>query len=329
MAGPNVRVIVELNDMTYGNHYEILVDLLRSSQPATPPPPPPAPAVLVGGRTETATVDDRRRQSQNDLTYSSTWEGFGNLTSSASSAAFFRGGKTGGKSGRSQRKGWLSLFRVGRDSLNGPRATQGGERSDPQGSRQSQQRSSVCGSTADGGSATLSPAGAAAAKTAVSPGRAKEGQRARVHWTLTKGVASGAIVPSSLPETLLCQAFYNPAIIMIVEALLDPKGQCNGKVEGSEDIKRRRIRSRENRCVLEPECKDGGNADYKRGATEGEGVAGGPGGGRNRDERQGRGWGRGEASFLAQILPPKRFFTQATLGGHRPNFQVNTHIHPR
>ncbi|KAG5180104.1 hypothetical protein JKP88DRAFT_324679 [Tribonema minus] len=46
-----------------------------------------------------------------------------------------------------------------------------------------------------------------------------KGER-HLHWTLSPGFASGAIVPSNFAETLLCQSFYNPEIIKAVEALL-------------------------------------------------------------------------------------------------------------
>lgn len=35
-AGPNIRVVVELNDMTYSNHFENLVDRLQSGPVAVP-----------------------------------------------------------------------------------------------------------------------------------------------------------------------------------------------------------------------------------------------------------------------------------------------------
>lgn len=343
MAGPNVRAIVELNDMTYGNHYEILVDLLRSSQPppaprSTLPPPLPAP-VPVGliedrRRTDPASTAHERQQQQhqpqrgNGFSPGSTSEGFGNFTLSASSVARFRRGKTGGeRGGRSRRRWWRRLFGVGENSPDGPLAPPGGEGSGRRGTRQSQQISAL-GSTAVGGSTIHPPTGAAAADATASAGRAKEGRRARAHWTLTKGVASGAIVPSSLPEILLCQAFYNPAIIMIVEALLDPNGQGYGKVKGSENITRRCDRNNEKGCVPRPERDDDGNTNDAGGDTKSEEAGGGPGGGGNREGRQGRERGQGEASFLAQILPPKTFFAQAMLGGHRPNFQVNFRFYP-
>eukprot|EP00903_Cladosiphon_okamuranus_P017959 g16523.t1 len=307
IAGSNVRAIVELNDMTYGNHYEILVDLLRSSKPPTsrrsaharppPPPLPPPPPVENRGRRDTAAAVDEQPQQNSNFSPSLTWEGFGNFTLSSSAAVYFRRGGAD----HSRRRWWRRLFGGGGggDSPEGPLDRQGGEGSDRQGTRPS-----ACGLSTLGGSTVSRPTGAAAAEAAASPGNAKEGRRARVHWTLTKGVASGAIVPSSLPETLLCQAFYNPAIIMIVEALLDPKGQGYGKGTDSEKIRRR--------------CRNDKGEDAK-----GEGVGEASGCGENlREERQERNGGRGEASFLAQILPPKRFFTQATLGGHRPNFQA-------
>lgn len=106
--------------------------------------------------------------------------------------------------------------------------------------------------------------------------------RRSVHWSLSRGFASGAIVPSSLPETLLCQAFYNPAIIMIVEALLDPKGLGYSKAHPK------------------------GDASFSDDDSDGPASPG----------------GRSVESFLAQIAPPRRFFTQAMLTGNRPNFQV-------
>lgn len=111
---------------------------------------------------------------------------------------------------------------------------------------------------------------------------------------VSKGVASGAVVPNNLPETLLCQAFYNPAVIMIVEALLDPRAPAFGSgVDISDDE------------------SDG------RGASPPGRTAGGC---------RGRGGGAGEGgrgtSFMAQISPPKKFFTEAMLSGDRPDFQV-------
>lgn len=106
--------------------------------------------------------------------------------------------------------------------------------------------------------------------------------RGGIHWSLSRGFASGAIVASSLPETLLCQAFYNPAIIMIVEALLDPKGHGYSRAHKKHG--------------------EGFSDD------DSDGPASPP--------------GRSVESFLAQIAPPKRFFTEAALSGNRPNFQV-------
>lgn len=325
MAGPNVRAIVELNDMTYGNHYEILVDLLRSSQPPPLPPrsahstpsPPLAPPVGVEDRDQTDTgwtADEQhprqhRPQHNREVSPGSTWEGFGNFTLSASAVAYFRRGGEG----RKKRRWWRRIFGGDGDTRDN-------------GSERQRIRPSTRGSTAVGGGTLSSPRAAAAADSAASPRKVKEGQRARVHWTLTKGVASGAIVPSSLPETLLCQAFYNPAIIMIVEALLDPKGQVYGK--DYEKSGRHRGRNGEKGCVQNFERSEGGNIYDDDGESKSEGVGAGPGGGDSREEQRGRGWGRGQASFLAQILPPKQFFTQATLGGHRPNFQVKLCFYP-
>eukprot|EP00752_Nemacystus_decipiens_P006321 g5698.t1 len=328
VAGPNVRAIVELNDMTYGNHYEILVDLLHSSQSPAPPLPHPSPVGRVGdrGSTDTAAVaDDELRPSKpqrnsGQFSPGSTWES-GNFTLSSTALACFRRGGTG----RSRRRWWRRLLGSGEDGADG---APGGDSNGRRGTR-----ASACGSTPVGGGAVSSPAGAAATEDAASAGRAKEGQRARAHWTLTKGVASGAIVPSSLPETLLCQAFYNPAIIMIVEALLDPKGHGHGKDRRCSSS-RGRVRDREKRPARDPEEEhdDHFNADDRdRDAKKEGGVKGGRGGGETREEhegeeeeegRQGQERGRGEASFLAQILPPKHFFTQAMLTGHRPNFQA-------
>lgn len=293
--------------MIYGNHYEILVDLLRSSKPPfsprsthdRPPPlplPPPAPVEDRGRHGMTPPIDEQPPQYSN-FSPCSTREDVGIFTLSSSAAAYFRRGGAG----QSRRRWWRRLFGGGGggDSPDIPLDRQDRERSDGQGTRPL-----ACGLSTLGGSTVSPPAGAAAAEAGASDGSAKEGQRARVHWTLTKGVASGAIVPSSLPETLLCQAFYNPAIIMIVEALLDPKGQGYGKGTNSEKNRRRR-------------------GNDKGGDMKGEEIGAGPGGGGSRrEERQERDGGRGEASFLAQILPPKQFFTQAMLGGHRPNFQV-------
>ena len=321
--------------MTYGNHYEILVDLLRNSQPRASPrsarvrlPPVPVGLTGDGGRRDTAAdIDDdeippRQPQHNNnnnsDFSPRSTWESFGKFSLSATAVAYFR---RGGGEGRTRRRWWSRLFGGGgEDNPDGPLAPQGGEGSDLRGARQS-----ACGSTALGG-AMLSQTEAAA-----TPGRAKEGQRARVHWTLTKGVASGAIVPSSLPETLLCQAFYNPAIIMIVEALLDPKGQGHGKGEdsGHGSSTRHCGRSIEKGFVQEPKGAPDGNVDGRGGDTSGKGVRGGEARHEENqgEDRQGRGLEHGEASFLAQIVPPKQFFTQAMVCGHRPNFQVNAGFH--
>lgn len=112
------------------------------------------------------------------------------------------------------------------------------------------------------------------------------GTRGCIHWTLSRGFASGALVPSSLPEMLLCQAYYNPAIIMIVEALLDPKALQDNNQGG------KRNTFPEDDSDEQPEPSGGGS-------------------------------GEGGASFLAQIAAPKKFFTKAMLSGTRPNFQVH------
>lgn len=114
----------------------------------------------------------------------------------------------------------------------------------------------------------------------------------QAHWTLSRGVASGAIVPSSLPETLLCQAFYNPAIIMIVEALLDPKALGNRPASpfSGDDGDGLGMLHRERRSGAG--CEDGTGGDA------------------------------GAASFLAQIAPPKTFFTHSILSGNKPTFRV-------
>ncbi len=312
MAGPNVRAIVELNDMTYCNHYEILVDLLRRSKPPSSMysalPMPAAALEGHGGNCTGLAVDQPHRNSNDatDFSPNSTSGEFGNYTLSATSIAPFRRGNSqgegGGGGGRTRRSWWRRLFGAG-DGLPPP----GGEEAcGSQGLRQ--HRPSTRGSTASS-SAMPSTTGAAAAtvaEAAESATRATEGRRGRAHWTLTKGVASGAIVPSSLPEALLCQAFYNPAIIMIVEALLDPKGQGCGKQRGNEKDDLRQVeRDHEGSCN-----DDTGDAEYRGG------------GGREGDR------GGGEASFLAQILPPKQFFKQAMHGGHRPNFQVRCSYPP-
>ena len=312
MAGPNVRAIVELNDMTYGNHYEILVDLLRRSQPPASPRsalPLPATALEGHGRTD-ATLTAEKPPTRCDATNfspRSTSGEFGNFTLSATSVAPFRRGNAHGEGrgrggDRMRRSWWHRLFGVGDDPP--PHGSEEG--CDIQGAQRHRQSTRGSAASSSTRSFAVAPAAEApAAEAETSAARAKEGRRGRVHWTLTKGVASGAIVPSSLPETLLCQAFYNPAIIMIVEALLDPKGQgCGKPKDRGKDGARRAERD------------DKGSGNDNAGDTEDRGGEGGGGGG--------GGGGVGEASFLAQILPPKKFFKQAMHGGHRPNFQVRS-----
>lgn len=221
-AGPHIRVVVELNDMTYGNHYEILMDSLRSfssrsggSGHPNSPDNPVRPFDYTLSPGSLARVD-KRHGSCRDL-------------------GLFK-----------KREAGSPLRRL-----------------------------SAAGSS-DGGTKNTSAT--------------REG-RGRIHWALSKCFASGAIVPSSLPETLLCQAFYNPAVIMIVEALLDPRAQSYAKVG----------------------CKGPWSGDDDDDDTDGPGspVRGG-------EEEE----GEDGASFLAQICPPKKFFTNAMHGGTRPNFEV-------
>lgn len=306
VAGPNVRAIVELNDMTYSNHYEILVDLLRRSKPPSSPcsaMPMPAAALEGHGGSYAAMAVEQPHRNINDGTNfspNSTSGEFGNYTLSATSIAPFRRGnyqgEGGGGGGRTRIGWWRRLLGAG----DGPPPPGGEEACRSQEVRQ--HRPSPRGSTASSSAVAV-----AVAEAAASAPRAKEGRRGRVHWTLTTGVASGAVVPSSLPETLLCQAFYNPAIIMIVEALLDPKGQGRGKRKGNEKDDPRQA-----------ERDDEGSVNDNAGDEE-DREGGGRGGGR----------GGGEASFLAQILPPKLFFKQAMHDGHRPNFQVRCSYPPQ
>ncbi|CBN74862.1 cation chanel protein, possibly calcium-activated BK potassium channel, alpha subunit [Ectocarpus siliculosus] len=231
VAGLDVRAIVELNDMTYGNHYEILVDLLRSSRSLPPPLSPSlavAPLSLAAGdcgRPDTVSATgDRSYQSHskrnvhyNGGSPSSTSGALDNVLSATAVASMHKNADAQGGEGAGQRlTSWWRRWRhrqLGCDDDRSSRYSEGRGAS----RRSEGDRNSGIPSVSGGGGGGVSSSAAAA--------RAREGRRGRAHWTLTKGVASGAIVPSSLPETLLCQAFYNPAIIMIVEALLDPKAQ--------------------------------------------------------------------------------------------------------
>lgn len=333
VAGLDVRAIVELNDMTYGNHYEILVELLRNS-PSLPPPLSPSPAAESlppsggdRGRADTVSatgVHSYRSHSKRNVYYngvsrSSTSEALDNVLSATAVASMRKNADDRGGEGAGQRlRGWWKRWRHRRFGCD-----DGGSSHHSEGrgaSRRSEGgRSSAIPSASDGGEGGVSAAAAAA--------RAREGRRGRAHWTLTKGVASGAIVPSSLPETLLCQAFYNPAIIMIVEALLDPKAQDYRKAR-----RRPGRRSGNEREGAAPpsqgsdedggdngECRDAGeyNDGREGGAREGRSDGANGGGGRRSTS------GGGGISFLAQILPPRRFFTEAMLRGHRPNFQAS------
>ena len=249
-AGPDIRAVVELNDMTYGTHFETLVDRLRNG-------PAPAAEKPIPGTPPTSA---RRR-----------------LLKLMIPSVCFSGGEMEGSglSGRGRPKSSTPS--------NSEHANQAGRRQ----------------SRGDGGSNSISNSDRGRERTA-SPtptGKASDYQ-GYTHWALSRGVASGAIVPRSLPETLLCQAFYNPAIIMIVEALLDPKAQAAGpggvvSDDGSD----------------EPGLPDG---ERDGGALERSSC-----GGRE---------GAGGASFLAQIAPPEKFFRQAMLTGERPNFQVRCQI---
>lgn len=209
--------MVELNNMMYGNHYEILVERLRASIDSNKIPHRPA----------------SRNQQFSDSASTSHW-GSGSLL-------------------------------LGRHCS---------DVSDEESGDEHEEVITKCSTML---TASLVPA-VGTMKT-----------KRRVHWSLSKGFASGAIAPSSLPETLLCQAFYNPAIIMIMEALLDPKAQGRSK-----------------RGTFP------GDDTEELGSSRSPAEAGG-----------GSGGGGGGASFLAQIAPPKSFFTHAMHNGHRPNFQVN------
>ncbi|CAM9568449.1 unnamed protein product, partial [Ectocarpus sp. 12 AP-2014] len=330
VAGLDVRAIVELNDMTYGNHYEILVDLLRSSRSHPPPLSPSlaaAPLRLAAGDfgrhdTVSATGDrsyqshSKRNVHYNGGSPSSTSGALDNVLSATAVASMHKNADARGGEGAGQRlRGWWRRWRhrqLGCDDDGSSRYSEGRGAS----RRSEGDRNSGIPSVSGGGGGGVSAAAAAA--------RAREGRHGRAHWTLTKGVASGAIVPSSLPETLLCQAFYNPAIIMIVEALLDPKAQ---------DYRKTRHRPgrhpwNEREGVAAPSqvsdedgsnndgCRDGGECEDESGVgAREEGRDGADGGGRRPTS------GGGGVSFLAQIVPPKRFFTEAMLRGHRPNFQ--------
>ncbi|CAM9455333.1 unnamed protein product [Ectocarpus sp. 12 AP-2014] len=332
VAGLDVRAIVELNDMTYGNHYEILVDLLRSSRSLPPPlspslaaAPPPLATVDCGRPDTVSATGDRSYQSHskrnvlyNGGSPSSTSGALDNVLSATAVASMHKDADARGGEGAGQRlRGWWRRWRhrqLGCDDDGSSRYSEGRGAS----RRSEGDRNSGIPSVSGGGGGGVSAAAAAA--------RAREGRHGRAHWTLTKGVASGAIVPSSLPETLLCQAFYNPAIIMIVEALLDPKAQDYRKT-------RRRLGRHpwnEREGVAAPSqvsdedggdndgCRDGGERDDEIGVgAREEGRDGVDGGGRRPTS------GGGGVSFLAQILPPRRFFTEAMLRGHRPNFQAS------
>ncbi|CAB1121185.1 unnamed protein product [Ectocarpus sp. CCAP 1310/34] len=233
VAGLKVRAIVELNDMTYGNHYEILVDLLRSSRslplsPSLAAAPLPLAAGDCGRPDTVSATGDRSYQSHSNRNVhynggspSSTTGALDNVLSATAVASMHKNADARGGEGAGQRlRGWWRRWRhrhLGCDDDGSSRYSEGRGAS-----RCSEgDRSSAIPSVSGGGGGGVSAAASAA--------RARVGRRGRAHWTLTKGVASGAIVPSSLPETLLCQAFYNPAIIMIVEALLDPKAQVYSK----------------------------------------------------------------------------------------------------
>ncbi|CAM9505092.1 unnamed protein product, partial [Ectocarpus fasciculatus] len=324
VAGLDVRAIVELNDMTYGNHYEILVDLLRSSR--SPAVPLPHPAGDRGRADTLSATGDRSFQSHskrkghyNGVSTSSTTGALDNVLSATAVASMRKNADARRGEGAGQGlRGWWRRWRHRRSGCD-----DGGSSRYSEGrgaSRRSEGgRSSGISAASGGGGGGVSAAAAAA--------RARKGRRGRAHWTLTKGVASGAIVPSSLPETLLCQAFYNPAIIMIVEALLDPKAQDYRKTRRRPG----RHSGNEREGAAPPSqgsdedggdndgCHDGGECEDGRGGGAREGGRDGA------DERRGRRptSGGGGVSFLAQILPPRRFFTEAMLRGYRPNFQAS------
>ncbi|CAM9647012.1 unnamed protein product [Ectocarpus sp. 4 AP-2014] len=320
VAGLDVRAIVELNDMTYGNHYEILVDLLRSSRSLPPPLSPSlaaAPLPLAAGDCSYLS-HSKRNVHYNGGSPSSTSGALDNVLSATSVASMHKNADVRGREGAGQRlRGWWRRWRhhqLGCDD-DGP-------------SRYSEGRGASRRSEGDGNSGipSVSGGGGGGVSAAAAAARAREGRRGRAHWTLTKGVASGAIVPSSLPETLLCQAFYNPAIIMIVEALLDPKAQDHRKTRrrsGRHPWNEREGAAAPSQVSDEDSgdndgCRDGGECEDESGVGAREGGRDGADGGGRRPMS-----GGGGVSFLAQILPPRRFFTEAMLRGHRPNFQAS------
>lgn len=256
--------------MTYGSQYEILVDRLRSRSPAdsqsdcTTPRVPKAPDTEHTSLSAVYSPSSGERVEERESGESRRWW----LGSGAwgQRPVAEGGGESGGERGSA---------RAGAAKRGGGEAGCGG-------------CPAAWGGGAGRGSGTRPPGDELPAGAGARSGRGRGG----MHWSLSTGFASGAIVPNNLPESLLCQAYYNPAIIMIVEALLDPKGYAQAK-----------------RCDRHDAENDASDDEDDAGSTQASmsGVAG---------------LHEGGDSFLAQISPPRRFFAEAMFGGSRPNFQV-------
>lgn len=263
--------------MTYGTQYEILVDRLRESSAMdrkgsvslSTPRARRGSAIPIEGAPFPATQAKTARGDGEGVRDSGSWRWFG--TCLCKHEPIVEGGEGGerGKRGelgtRRQRNGSGTKDLEAKGSCQGRQESRWGRRNSAGGSGKKPAESS----SRDGAG----------------------GDRSGMHWSLSRGFASGAIVPNNLPESLLCQAYYNPAIIMIVEALLDPKSCTQGK------------------------HRDGG--DDENDPSDDEGVAGSARGSISIGSES-----EGGDSFLAQSMPPRRFFAEATNAGNRANFQV-------
>lgn len=324
-----MRVVVELNDMSYGNQYEILVDRMRNSfmdatrsrkpqllkskeQPkgksssssssrskANNRPVKAHASPLLAAATATTTT--HRTNHRRDMMAPSPCAL--RAATSVTSPRDDDDNNDKNNSGSGRNKRWF-----GRKFLSSSSPTANidvPQRLSPR-TGSSNANGSVNEGISERRGRHINAGGiAAGAVVAGSAGRragVSRRFRSRMHWSLSSGFASGAVVPNNLPETLLCQAFYNPAIIKIVEALLDPTGHGT-----------RHSNSCHLTDVEHPIDNAGGmgGVDITHGGNHSasEGEAGGGGGG---------------PSFLAQIAPPKSFFMQAMHTGNRPDFQVSS-----
>lgn len=270
-AGPDVRVVVELNDMTYGNQYEILVDHMHDSFAAGVPllsqpnnnstrcrslssrllitrsnskhnndsdggkgdggknkykdglkkdsaMPPLTTSRSGRHHGEAAAPSPRAVRTAEDIT-STMVAGDHGTTADSSNKRRDRGkSKTSECAGsarqqphhqqRQQQKSssidkhwtgvgfaFLSNLSVRRQQpRNKGSANSSGKESSIGDQRQMEPRNTSGGHTA------------AAAELEAKLQGAAVGRRRGMHWSLSKGFASGAVVPNNLPETLLCQA---------------------------------------------------------------------------------------------------------------------------